>query len=165
MSKWLFNINMAAVVAVNCKFNRIFIWKLDAQFHIIIVDFFLKFIYWRCIEELLQITRAGTTDVNIRWRLGLHASSSTGIFFLMSASPKKKKKKKKKSWSKEKITPCGMCRESDSSLSYVHWKQKKKRVIDIVIEVAIFFRFKSSHVSNASVVILARFCEQLVRKI
>ena len=44
-------------------------------------------------------------------------------------------------------------------------KKKEKLVIDIVIEVAIFFRFKSSHVSNASVVILARFCAQLVRKI
>ena len=38
-------------------------------------------------------------------------------------------------------------------------------MIDIVIEVAIFFRFKSSHVSNVSIVILARFCAQLVRKI
>lgn len=38
-------------------------------------------------------------------------------------------------------------------------------MIDIVIDVAIFFRFKSSHVSNASVVILARFGVQLVRKI
>lgn len=38
-------------------------------------------------------------------------------------------------------------------------------MIDIVIEVAIFFCFKSLHVLNASIVILARFCAQLVRKI